>query len=169
MITPENIASWLSGSSEKQLAAISALEDMNARRILPLLQKYLNEPNDPLFKSLLISVLIRQEVRKPLYLDDKRFIAAECILPENSPAYQEAEQVIREVLGSKNPTGAKLCLEVLLKECYRKLPEQYQTEEAGALAYGVMRAVLMALGDEKSWQDLVKQESIAQKALDVTL
>ena len=61
-------------------------------------------------------------------------------------------------------------LEVLLKECYRRLPDLYPKEKAEALAESVVRCVLLALGDEKSWHEIASRKEIAEEACeDITL
>ena len=165
----EELGAYLAGEEMEQIAALSLLKDSNVRMYLPLLQEYLKSDANRFLKGLAIMILINQHVEKEMRMIAKEgeydFIAAALCEPQDSDGFLSAYRYIADVFEKENPSGAKIAFELLLNECYKKLPESYEEEEGTLLAQSVIRATLYALGAENEWESLKRANGISEDYL----
>lgn len=152
----EDIEKMLKGDYEHQITAINYLDSINVRNYMDIIEEYLKSNADRLLKSLLIMTLVNQEIQKEITMIDKgqeyNFIPMSIEPPHLTDGYQNAYKIISDVLENDDPSSAKMAFEVLLKECYLALPSTYEIDEAKPLAYGIIKAILLALGNDQDWE-----------------
>ena len=165
----EQIEDFLKGDEAMQITALSYLKDCNIRPYLPLLQEYLNSNTSRFLKGICIMLLQEQNVDKTFMMETEErryeFMPATVTPPEDSDGFERACSYLRDTLERDNPSGAKIAFELLLNECYKKLPESFEEEEGVYLAQSVMRATLLALNSESEWREYVKDLGISEEYL----
>lgn len=160
----DEIINLLAGNPEQNMIALDQLKDANIRKYLPVLQEYLLLDNPRILKSIAITLLMDQQIRDEVTMEDQgntyTFIPAAIWPPEESEGFEKAWELLKEILEKENPSSANIAFEVLLKECYLKLPEAYDEDEAEMLAFGVLKAVLEGLGNTEDWERYIKEYNI---------
>ena len=147
------IRKLLQGDAADQMAAVQVLKERNLRRCTEIVQPYLNDPvSDPLVKGMMIEALALQGIGETCTVERNgrmvSFVPAQCLVPQENKALEQAFGWIDRWYGSDDPTMCRLCGQVLVSEAYEKLPEACGLKEARKTAAAAVEYVLTASGME---------------------
>lgn len=148
--TSEKLHEYLMGSSEMQLMALSALEHLNIRSYMDILEDYLASKQPRLYKSFAILAMMDQQIQSEMILEEDEysysFIPASILPPQESDGYLIAKEILEKRYFASNPSAFQLAEKLLLRYCCEYLPETYEEDEAEDLAERVYQDLKESLG-----------------------
>ena len=151
----EQIEEYLRGDREQQLLAVDAMNSLNLRSCMDVIDAYLGSDPDPLASALLIDSLIDQQISQEVTLDREgvqvTFIPRYQEAASESDGFLEAQKWLHEWLENEDPTLLKLCEQVLIREAYLALPLGFEQEEGLPLAAGCAKNVILSMQNETEW------------------
>ena len=126
-LTDDDIEKYLNESDEKQLLAVDELGKRNLRDYIDICNNYLQSNGFANAKALLIDSLIRQEIDYNFtYVNNCSFIdfnPKKLNVIEETDGFNDAYKIIDDNY-MKDPSKAKLGIELLYKEALLSLPNQ---------------------------------------------
>ncbi len=122
--------------------AIDQMQSMNIRSLLYCIRPFLLNPNSPsLAKSLIIDILIDQEVDEELELNKHEYVydinPSYLTKVDESEAYSEIGEHLIRHLESENPSLLMVCLEFLNYFMYDQFPRYIDEEEFAIIAAAI--------------------------------
>lgn len=166
VIDEDDLESLLKGSFDQQLLAVEQLKKSNIRNHLQLIEDYLKNHPHYLIRSFLVEALMEQNVTDEITMD---YNGLEVVF---TPCYIEpamecdgaiaAVETLREWFENENPSFLMMCVDVLVKEVYLKLPFNVEEDESEALALAVCRYVFEANGEKDAFDAFIIEKGLAQ-------
>ncbi|TDW14777.1 uncharacterized protein DUF3196 [Breznakia blatticola] len=162
----EDIEALLFGSVDQASVACEILATSNVRQHLEMIEKYLSDKPNVLIRTLLIEILIDQNIHEEIKLDydglHVEFIAAYV----EPIAERESTEVMVKILSddfeNDNPTFYKMCIDCLVKELYFRLPFSVVEEESRYLTTAITAYVYESLGDKDQFDAYIKEKDLAK-------
>lgn len=170
----EDVESLLQGSVDEQFAAVELLRGSNIRKYLDVVSSYLKDSPHYFVACLLIEVMIEQQIQEELLMNkdglDVRFTPCYVEMPMDSDGVSEAVQIIRDYFEDDNPTFVQMCIEVLVKEAYLRLPFNIDSDESVPLALAISEYVFKAYGESDAFEIFIKDKELSkQRGYDLLL
>ena len=155
---------WKHGCWE--IAALNQLQKANLRNYTELIQQVFDTHHDLTMESLLISMMIEQQINESFHLTrdglDIEFVPAALEYPLESEGVIKAVELLREWYENDNPSFLNLCLDILAKECYLMLPMAVDEEDSLDLCLAVVHYVYQANGAEDEFKCFIAEKELAQ-------
>jgi len=146
-LSDEQITSYLKMDEQHQLFAVNELNERNLRNYLDIVNEYLSIEGYINAKVLLIDSLIRQEISEEIIYNQNgleyKFIPRYVLLVEESDGYTSGKKYINEYF-LKDPSKAKMALDLLYKELMLKLPISLDAFEGLEEAKKIIEYVIKA-------------------------
>ena len=143
-IDDDDLCEYLKGSKEKQLIAVDQMDKKNLREYIGLCNEYLCSDGFINAKVLLVDSLIRQEIGDEIRMENEgmeyEFIPKYLLPVEESDGYISGRQHINETF-LKEPSKAKIALDLLYKEMILSLPVNMNEEEGIIIAGQIIEYV----------------------------
>lgn len=161
----EDIETLLKGSFEEACQAVELLKKSNVRMHLDLIEAYLK--NDPHFlvRTLLVEILIEQEVHDEITMDydglEICFSPSYVELPQDQDAFVEAVKIVCSYYENENPTFLQMCVETMMKEMYFRLPFALSEDEIYPFIYAVLLYVYKANEDKAGFEAMIHEKNLA--------
>lgn len=150
----------LSEDKAKQMQAIRALNELNLRSHIDLVQKYFDTSPQAELQALLIDSLIDQKIDTEFTVtvsdQEVTFIPSYQEKVEESDGFVEASKYFDKWLSNDNPSMYNLCIQSLIQVCYLNLPINYDEDEGIVLALSVLKQVSNSLDDGVIFNDVYK-------------
>ena len=145
------------GDRDHQVAAANALDRLNLREHLDLVENYLTaEDKDDDAKTLIIASLIKQEISTELKLVKEgmeiSFIPRYILPVEESDGFIAAQKYFDQYL-FKNPSYYNLAIELFLKQAYRSLPINIDEDESSVMADNIIKHIYRLFDDQDGLKD----------------
>ena len=153
-----------------ELSALEAIQSLKQLHLAPFaqrIQKLLDTGLTKSIESLLILILIEQQVDvvftinrefrvefNPLYVEH----------PADTDGFLLAKETLERLL-VKDPSTYQLCEQLLVEEALLMLPLSYDEQEGLNLAYSIIKVVDTISGREELWQSRVIEHGIDEKLL----
>lgn len=131
-LSDDDLVSYLKDSKEKQLIAVSILNNKNLRDYVSICNDYLSHDGFKNAKVLLIDSLIRQELNETIIYNDEglgyEFIPKYQLPIEESDGYKAGYQYLSDYY-MKDPSKLKMAKSLLYKELMLALPINLEKDE----------------------------------------
>lgn len=161
----EDIEALLFGSVDQASVACEILATSNVRQHLEMIEKYLSDKPNVLIRTLLIEILIDQNVHEEIKLDydglHVEFIAAYVEPIAERESTEEMVKILSDDFENDNPTFYKMCIDCLVKELYFRLPFSVEEEECRYLTTAISAYVYESLGDKDQFDAYIKEKDLA--------
>lgn len=161
----EDIEALLFGSVDQASVACEILATSNVRKHLEMIEKYLSDKPNVLIRTLLIEILIDQNVHEEIKLDydglHVEFIAAYVEPIAERESTEEMVKILSDDFENDNPTFYKMCIDCLVKELYFRLPFSVEEEECRYLTTAISAYVYESLGDKDQFDAYIKEKDLA--------
>lgn len=155
----------LNGTLEQALQAVELLRASNIRKHLDLVESYLSVDPDFMIRSMLIEILMEQDVTDEIKLDydglDITFIPTYVEAPLECDAAVEVVKMFDGYFGNDNPSMFSFCMDSLAKELYFRLPFNLDEDETEMMAAAIIRYVYKAMGDESEGEKFIAEKNLA--------
>lgn len=166
-LSDEQLEEWLLGNDAKrQIAAVTQLQNANLRNYTALIQQMFDTHHDLTLESLLISMMIEQQINESFHLEregfDIEFVPAVLEYPLESDGVHKAIDLLRDWYENDNPSFLNLCLDILAKECYLMLPMTLDEEDSLDLCLAIIHYVYRANGAEDEFYCFIAEKELAQ-------
>ena len=142
-LSDEQIEEYLCKDEIHQLLAVDELNRKNLRNYIDTVQSYLSGDGYLNSKVLLIDSLIRQAVNCDFIYNGETFNPCKVILPEKSPGFLSALELIRERF-MKDPSMMAMAEQLLYKEVLMALPDTLSKDEGFMAADKIIAYILKA-------------------------
>lgn len=141
IMNDEMIEDFLYSTNEKQLIAVDQLNKKNLREYIDLCNEYLTSKGFINAKVLLVDSLIRQEIGEEIKMDKDgllfEFIPKYQLPIEESDGYLSGKKHLNDYY-LKEPSKAKIALDLLYKEMIMNLPINMNEEEGIEIAIKII-------------------------------
>ena len=141
IMNDEMIEDFLYSTNEKQLIAVDQLNKKNLREYIGLCNEYLTSKGFINAKVLLVDSLIRQEIGEEIKMDKDgllfEFIPKYQLPIEESDGYLSGKKYLNDYY-LKEPSKAKIALDLLYKEMIMNLPINMNEEEGIEIAIKII-------------------------------
>lgn len=141
VMNDEMIEDFLYSTNEKQLIAVDQLNKKNLREYIDLCNEYLTSKGFINAKVLLVDSLIRQEIGEEIKMDKDgllfEFIPKYQLPIEESDGYLSGKKHLNDYY-LKEPSKAKIALDLLYKEMIMNLPINMNEEEGIEIAIKII-------------------------------
>ncbi len=141
IMNDEMIEDFLYSTNEKQLIAVDQLNKKNLREYIDLCNEYLTSKGFINAKVLLVDSLIRQEIGEEIKMDKDgllfEFIPKYQLPIEESDGYLSGKKYLNDYY-LKEPSKAKIALDLLYKEMIMNLPINMNEEEGIEIAIKII-------------------------------
>lgn len=141
IMNDEMIEDFLYSTNEKQLIAVDQLNKKNLRDYIDLCNEYLTSKGFINAKVLLVDSLIRQEIGEEIKMDKDgllfEFIPKYQLPIEESDGYLSGKKHLNDYY-LKEPSKAKIALDLLYKEMIMNLPINMNEEEGIEIAIKII-------------------------------
>lgn len=141
IMNDEMIEDFLYSTNEKQLIAVDQLNKKNLRDYIDLCNEYLTSKGFNNAKVLLVDSLIRQEIGEEIKMDKDgllfEFIPKYQLPIEESDGYLSGKKYLNDYY-LKEPSKAKIALDLLYKEMIMNLPINMNEEEGIEIAIKII-------------------------------
>lgn len=161
----EDIETLLFGSVDEACMACEMLRSSNVRKHLDMIQRYLGKEPHHLVRSVLIELLMEQDISEELCID---YEGLEVFV---KPLYIESIQTCETTLSmvkslqdyfeNNNPTFYQLCVDSLMKELYLKLPFNVNEDEVDYMVIAIVEYVYKAMGDVAGYKYFINEKKLA--------
>lgn len=145
--------------------AVEMLRKANIRNYLDIIEQYLTSKENDTIKTLLIALLIEQEIYQEIKLKkdglDIVFVPNQIELPQENEVIQEITKKIEDDL-MKYPNIAIQCIDTLYAKAYLNLPFSYNESEASDLLQSIYEEVLESYGEHELLNKLKKGLGLAK-------
>ncbi len=162
----EDIEALLFGSVDQASMACEILASSNVRQHLELVERYLSDNPNVLIRTLLIEILIDQNIHEEIKLnyDGLRveFIAAYVEPVAERESTEIMVNMLSDAFANDNPTFYKMCIDSLVKELYFRLPFSVEEEETTYLVTAIVAYVYESLGDEAHFDAYISEKDLAK-------
>ncbi len=143
-LSDEEIETYLYKDEQAQLIAVNELDKRNIRNYIDICDKYLKSKGFKNAKVLLIDSLIKQAIDYQFeYCDEDKiykFNPKDLNIPEMTDGFIEASNIINEKY-MKEPSMAKIAMDLLYKECLLYLPKQASKNEGIICANKIIKYI----------------------------
>ncbi len=160
----EEIEASLQSKEESQIMAVNALNKMNLRDELDLVQDYLLKDHSKMAGALLIESLIRQQISEEITVNTEAgeitFIPRYTELPYESDGFLEAQKFLEQWFLSEDVGFYQLCIQILIQEAYLAMPINYERDEALILALTIVRYVFKCMGKEDEFIHFMEEKEL---------
>ena len=141
IMNDEMIEDFLYSTNEKQLIAVDQLNKKNLREYIDLCNEYLTSKGFINAKVLLVDSLIRQEIGEEIKMDKDgllfEFIPKYQLPIEESDGYLSGKKHLNDYY-LKEPSKAKIALDLLYKEMIMNLPINMNEKEGIEIAIKII-------------------------------
>ena len=167
LLSDEQLEQWLLGNNpQRQVAALNQLQNSNLRNYTALIQQAFDTQCDLAMQSLLISMMIEQQINESFHVERNgfaiEFVPAVIEYPLECEGVIQAVEQLREWYENENPSFLNLCLDVLAKECYLMLPMSVDETDSLALCLAVIQYVYQANGAQDEFKCFIAEKELAQ-------
>lgn len=156
-----DIESYLFGSEEQQLIAVTQLSKQNLRMKLDLLRAYFLSNPSKSAVALLIDSLIEQSINEEFVYDkdgvEYAFNPQHVLRPFDSGGFQVAMSYLEEWFMHQEPSMFELCNQQLIFESFSFLPLSYNEDEGYELALYVTKIIYGLMNRLEEWDDFVQR------------
>ncbi|MCF0110657.1 MAG: hypothetical protein HUJ58_02065 [Erysipelotrichaceae bacterium] len=157
IIDDENLEEFLFGSPDKQSVALEYLSERNLRKYTELIGKwFLYDYHDPYVASFLMEAIAGQGMSDTFPVKTRAgiavFNAGTFIEPTKTEGFETVFQTLTDWFSNKEPNFLKMCVDVLVRESYLRLPNVISVEDAPLVALAVARYVYHAWGRDDEFR-----------------
>ena len=161
----DDIEELLSGSLDEAFQGVEMLKASNVRKHLDIVKSYLKQEPHFLIRTLLIEILIEQDIHEEIELDydglDVVFTPSYVELPQYQEALGQAIQLVQSYYENENPTFLMMCVECMMKEMYFKMPFSLGEDEIMPFVYAILLYVYKANDDKAGFEAIINEKNLA--------
>ena len=129
------------GTEEEQVELINKLSQINIRKYIPVIKEYLVDNHHPILKTLLLLILIEQEVDEPMIVEkfgeEVSIIPADYTSPEESLFLLEIMHFIEARFSHKQPSIYEMAIDMISEHNLILFPLEVTDLEAWKVAYEI--------------------------------
>ncbi len=160
----DEIEQYLNGTKQQQLMAVDALDSMNLRAHIEIIQDYLENGTYLPASRLLIDSCIRQQLDTEMLINIQgekySFVPSQCVTIDKSAGFLEALMLLEKWIQGKEPSLFELCKTILFQYCFEHLPWSYSKQEGRILAFSAIYHVMHDMDRIEDWEEIFAMHQI---------